>query len=41
MLATDVRVSESIDQALFFQLLGYVLAAGLAVHMVRKEQDGD
>lgn len=39
--STDARVSELLDQALFFQIIGYLLAGMLAVHMVRKEQNGD
>lgn len=35
------RVSEFLDGALYFQIVGYLLAVLLAVHMVRKLQNGD
>jgi membrane protease YdiL (CAAX protease family) len=34
-------VSEFLDGALYFQIIGYLLAVGLAIHMVRKVQGGD
>lgn len=43
MLAVQpgTRVSEFLDQALFLQIVGYVLAVMVAIHLVRREQAGD
>jgi len=35
------RISEFLDGAMYFQIVGYLLAVLLAVHMVRKLQNGD
>lgn len=40
-LRSEMRVSEFLDQALFLQIVGYVCAVLVAVHLVRKEQGGD
>jgi membrane protease YdiL (CAAX protease family) len=41
LLAPTDRVSEFLDGALYFQVLGYVLAVFVAIHLVRRDHRGD